>query len=259
MKLLPALVSTTLLLLPATQRAQTAGITNVQGAPFTATWKQTKVELRSWLSETRTLVATAQLARDKNGSTYEAMMSDGSVTSILIIDVPKNRKIEIHPKDSTYFYLPINAPEGKLRTLSMEECSRLLQDDQMNWTRSPDHPSDGLPRWHFTALGCRHEKDLNLCGVRDESTSNTGEEHKRDTWRSDLGLVISTVQKSEHFNPPVKDLQALTSIEVVTNLQREEPDPKLFEIPAGYAQIPTPPQYLQPLSDPREHPSSLSQ
>ncbi len=248
MRLLPALLSITLPFIPAIQRAQTA---NVQGAPFTAKWTWTQVESRSWPpTETRTIIATAQLARDKNGSTYEARMKDGSVIVISIVDVLKNRKIEVHPQDSTYFYLPINAPEGKLRTLSMEEVSKILQDEQAHWIESPDHPTVALRRWHFTPLGCRQEKDMNLCGVRDEMTSSTGEETLRDTWRSDLGLIMSTLQKSDHINPPVRDLQSLTHIMVVTDLRRVDPDPKLFEVPAGYAQIPAPEQDLLPLTSP---------
>jgi hypothetical protein len=243
MKLLPALACTTVLIvLNGTQSsAQLTSIANVSDAPFTATWTLTKVETKSGPTETRTIVATAQLARDKNGSTYEAVIKDGHPTGIWIVDVLKNLKIEIHPRDATYFYLPIRDPGGKLPTYSVEETFKMLQDGQKGFMNHPDHSSPNIPKWYFTALGCRQENGLNLCGVKDEVTSNTGEEQIRETWRSDLGLVMSMFQKDDHLAPTVRPLQAITYIQVVTDLRRVEPDTKLFEIPAGYTLVPTPP------------------
>jgi len=214
------------------------------------------VETKSGPTETTTLIATMQLARDKNGSTYEAWVKDGHTTVIWISDVLKNRKIEIHPQDSTYFYIPILPPGRKLPIYSMEETFKMLQAEQESNIKSPDHSSAILPRWHFTSLGCRLENGLNLCGVRDEITSNT-ELQTRETWRSDLGLIMLTTQKADHFAHPINDIQALTHIHTVTNLRRIEPDAKLFVIPEGYAQVPTP-EYLQPHASPKLEPSSTS-
>jgi hypothetical protein len=244
MRLLPALTSTTLLLIlnPATQgTAQPATIANVSGAPFTATWTWTEVETKSGPTEIRTIVATEQLARDRNGSTYEALIKDGHPIAISITDVVNNRKIEIRPQDSAYHYIPIPDPARKLTTYSVGEMFKMLQDEQEGISSHPDHPSAVVPRWHFTALGCRQENGFNLCGVRDETTSNAGEEQIRETWRSDLGLTMSFSQKVDHLARPVNDIQAITYIEVVTDLRREEPDARLFEIP-GYRLVPTPPQ-----------------
>jgi hypothetical protein len=154
--------------------------------------------------------------------------------------VLKNRKIEILPQDSVYHYIPIIGPAGKLTTHSVEEMFKMLQGEQERIINHPDDPSPDLPRWHFTALGCRQENGFNLCGVRDETTSNTGEEQLRDIWRSDLGLIMS-VPESRPLAQPVNDIQAITYIEGVTDLRREEPAPQLFEIPAGYALVPSAP------------------
>jgi hypothetical protein len=178
------------------------------------------------------------MARDKNGSTYEAWIKDGHPTAIWIADVLKNRKIEVRPQDSTYRYIPILEPAGKLPTYSVEETFKMLQHQQEGFINHPDHPAPNLPRWHFTALGCRQENGFNLCGVRDETTSNTGENQIRDTWRSDLGLTMSITEKADHLVPTVSGIEAITRIEVVTDLRRVEPDPKLFEIPAGYTLAP---------------------
>jgi hypothetical protein len=245
MRLLPVLTSTTLLLIlnaGMQSAAQLVAIGNVSGAPFTATWTWTEVETKSGPTETRTIVATAQLARDKNGSTYEALIKDGHTTAIWIVDVLKNRKIEIRPQDSAYHYIPILGPAGKLTTYSVEEWFKILQSDQEGIITHPDHPSPVFPRSHFTALGCRQENGFNLCGVRDEATSNLGEEQIREIWRSDLGLIMSTSQKSDHLARPVNDIQAIAYIQGVTDLRCVEPAPQLFEIPAGYALVPTPPQ-----------------
>jgi hypothetical protein len=242
MRLLPVLTSTTLLLIlnaGMQSAAQLVQIGNVSGAPFTATWTWAKVETKSGQAETRTILATAQLARDKNGSTYEAVSEDGHTTSIWIVDVLKNRKIEILPRDSTYRYIPVLDPAGKLMTHSVEEMFKMLQGEQEGLIRHPDHPSPGIPRWHFTALGCRQENESNLCGVRDETTSNT-EEQIRETWKSDLGLIMSVSQKG-HLARLVNDIQAIAYFGGVTDLRRIEPDPQLFEIPAGYALVPSPP------------------
>ena len=121
--------------------AQLAQIENVSGAPFTATWTWAKVETKSGQAETRTILATAQLARDKNGSTYAAVSEDGHTTSIWIVDVLKNRKIEILPRDSTYHYIPIPNPGGKLPTYSMEWMFKMLQAEQQYLIEHPDSPS----------------------------------------------------------------------------------------------------------------------
>jgi len=115
----------------------------------------------------------------------------------------------------------------------------MLQDQQEGFIKHPDHPGPDIPRWHFTALGCRQESGFNLCGVRDDTTSNTGEEQIWETWRSDLGLIMSMSQKADHLARTVNDIQAVTFIEGVTHLRRVEPDPQLFEIPAGYTPAPS--------------------
>ena len=242
MRLLPVLTSTTLLLIlnaGMQSAAQLAQIENVSGAPFTATWTWAKVETKSGQAETRTILATAQLARDKNGSTYEAVSKDGH-TTIWIVDVLKNRIIEIHPRDSVYHYIPILDPAGKLRTYSVEGMFKILQVEQQFLNEHPGSPGPDLPRWHLTALGCRQENGFNLCGVRNEPTSSTGETAIFETWKSDLGLIISLTEKC-HLARPVNDVQAVTFLNVLTDLRREEPDPQLFEIPAGYALVPSPP------------------
>jgi hypothetical protein len=239
MRLLPVLTSTTLLLIlnaGMQSAAQLAQIENVSGAPFTATWTWAKVETKSGQAETRTILGTAQLARDKNGSTYEVVSENGHTTSIWIVDVLKNRKIEILPRDSTYHYIPI----GKLPTYSMEWMFKMLQAEQQYLIDHPDSPGPDLPRWHLTALGCRQENGFNLCGVRNEPTSSTGETAIFETWKSDLGLIMSLTQKC-HLARPVNDVQAVTFLNVLTDLRREEPDPQLFEIPAGYTLVPSPP------------------
>ena len=214
--------------------AQLVAIGNVVGAPFTATWTWTQVETKSGLTETTTILATAQLARDRNGSTYEAVIKSGHPTAIWIVDVLKNLKIEIRPLDFTYRYIPISDPAVKLRTHSVEEIFKVLQNQQEGIIEHPDHPSTYLPRWHFTALGCRQENRFNLCGVRDESSSNTGEEHIRETWWSDLGMIMTSIQKADHLAGTVNDLRFITDRQDVTNLRRVDPDSQLFEIPAGY-------------------------
>lgn len=245
MRLLPVLTSTTLLLILSSamqSKAQLVAIGNVSGAPFTATWTWTKVETKSGPTVSRTVVAVTQLARDKNGNTYESVIEDGHPTAIWITDVLNNRKIEIRPKDSAYQYIPILDPVGKLPTYSVGEMFKMLQDEQEGISSNPDHPSAVFPRWHFTALGCRQENGFNLCGVKDETTSKTGEEQIRETWRSDLGLIMSMSQKTDHLARPVNDIQAIAFINVVTDLRRVEPDARLFEIPAGYTLVPTSPQ-----------------
>jgi hypothetical protein len=133
MKLLYFLISITCLFVLGTgerSSAQIVAVANIVDAPFTATWTWTHIETKSDGTETKTVAATAHLVRDRNGSTYEAELKDGHPIAIWIVDVLKNRKVEIHPLDFTYRYLQIPEPAGKLRTHTMAEffnacrCSR---------------------------------------------------------------------------------------------------------------------------------------
>jgi hypothetical protein len=53
-----------------------------------------------------------------------AVSKDGHPTVTWIVDVLKNRKIEIRPRDSVYRYILILDPAGKLTTSSVERRSK---------------------------------------------------------------------------------------------------------------------------------------
>jgi len=237
MRLLHVLISITSSLVVGTARqsaAQTVAIANVIEAPFTATWSWTRIETRTDGTQTSTVVATAQLARDSYGSTYEADFMNGHLTAIWIVDVSKNRRITINSQNSTYRYLPISEPAGKLRTHSVGEIFKELQGLLEGFNEHPDRPAASGASWHFTSLGCHAEKGFNLCGLRDEVSSDTQEHHVRDTWWSDLGLMISSLEQTDHLTGSEKGLRSVTYKQEVAALQRADPSSELFDIPTGF-------------------------
>jgi hypothetical protein len=71
---------------------------------------------------------------------------------------------------------------------------------------------------------------MTLFGFRTEKTYDDGRERVKEYWESDLGIVVS----SKAVGPQEGEEHSY----VVTNIRREEPDPRLFQIPKEYISDP---------------------
>jgi hypothetical protein len=73
-------------------------------------------------------------------------------------------------------------------------------------------------------LGSKQENGMTLFGERAEFTLENGEKRTTEKWESDLGFDMSRIT----------DWHGRTRVWTVTDVERVEPDPTLFEIPKEY-------------------------
>jgi hypothetical protein len=190
----------------------------VTDAPFTATWHETFRDHGKPTSQ-----EALRLARASNGSTYVAMLSpDGTASWIYIDDVPNNRMITLNPPNRTY---SLSTPqEGKFHTMSVQQVTELLQKEQDLNAHGAERP----PLLRVTSLGVRQESGMTLYGQKEEW--NHADKEIRESWiSSDLCVKVSLkstrLESKQEFAGTISDVR------------REEPDPKLFRVPEGYSPI----------------------
>ncbi len=186
-------------------------------APFTATWSTT--------DNGKTIMKTGIMARASNGSVYLSFASAGRTYRIEIQDVPNNRSVTLYPSPPRYTYHLSLFPGGHFRPTSVQKNGEMLAELQESYLERPNRAKpDGQAV--ETSLGVKRQDGMTLFGHRSEFTSNTGDKRTEELWNSDLGIVVSlkTVWPSE----------GRESETTVTDIRRQEPDPKLFQIPEEY-------------------------
>jgi hypothetical protein len=187
-------------------------------APFTATWQETVHDHGKFISQT-----TVRMARASNGSIYSAMLlPDGTASWIQIDDVPNNRMITLNVVNHAY---SLSTPQGgKFHTLSVQQMTQILQSFQDAHAQGVEHPPD----LRVTSLGVKQESGMTLYGRKFEW--NTASKEIQEDWiSSDLSVKASLklIQPSNEYD----------IVGAISDIQREEPDPKLFKIPEGYNPI----------------------
>jgi len=191
-------------------------IANVIDAPFTATFERTTPGQPK---------RTCQIARASNGSVYFGCAgSNGKITSVDINDVPNNRQIAFFPPapgnfNHTYRLYP--PQEGKFKILSAQEVREQLRSGK-GFCCCEEEPEN--------ALGQKLSDGLTLFGFRTVKTYADGSKRVTEYWESDLGVVVS----SKALGPQPGEEHSY----VVRDVLREEPDPRLFEIPKEYISDP---------------------
>lgn len=180
------------------------------GAPFVAvrTLQQTTGDL---------FTGTGLVARSSNGSTYVELTTNGN-TIILIQDIPHKRSIELIPKFHQYTIDP--APDLK--------AAVLLPYDPENYTNRlsslPQKYTDDLGGV-TTQIGQRKIQGLDVFGKTYAAPDGRLQE---DWYCPKLDINLDEKMQANGNGP---DFEI-----TFTQVQVEEPDPKLFEIPAGYTQ-----------------------
>lgn len=205
-----------------TKQASAQFYGHVTGAPLTATW--------SYPSnfKGKTTQSTSQIARETDGSTYQAYYSsEGKIQRIEIDDVPNSCTISnaVVPSGVQHSIFLAVPPGGKFRTSTVEEMGQELRRAQRMSNEQPYH-SKPIGQFRNISLGERSADGMTLFGFRAEFTSNEGEKRLTESWRSDLGLDVS--------GKTVWPAQNKEESAALTNLRRGEPDPRLFGIPKEY-------------------------
>jgi hypothetical protein len=194
-----------------------AQIMHIANAPFTATVKYT--------TDGGLTYSTEQLARASNGSTYIASKAkDGHPVWIHIEDVPNNRIIELSAQPPSYTYRFVEAPKGGFWIDSIDSYRERLQRFQDSWVQNPDRDEPPGGRVHRIIFGTKQENGMTLFGETAEFTLENGEKRTEEKWESDLGLTVSRIT----------DWHGETRVRTVTDVERVEPNPILFEIPKEY-------------------------
>ena len=187
----------------------------VTSVPFTATWHETVRNHGKVTSQT-----TVQMARSSDGSIYSAILSPaGTPSQIEIDDVPNNRMISVNADSHTF---RLSTPSGgKFHTLSVQQLTELLQKQQDANAQGVDRPPV-----RYVSLGVKQDSGMTLYGQKVEW--NVADRDIQESWiSSDLGVKASW-----------KEIRPSSEFDVVgalSEIRREEPDPKLFRVPKGYA------------------------
>jgi hypothetical protein len=219
MKLISKITRAALLLSIASMASAVAQIfpAGIIDAPFTATWSTT--------NNGKTITKTGIMARASNGSVYLSFAAAGRTYRIEIQDVPNNRSITLYSSPPNYMYHLSPFPGGHFRPTSVQKNGEMLAELQESYLQRPNRAKpDGQSV--ETSLGVKQQDGMTLFGHRSEFTSNTGNKRTEELWNSDLGIVLSlkTIWSSEGNE----------SETTVTDIRRQEPDPKLFQIPEEY-------------------------
>jgi hypothetical protein len=214
-----------LLLVPAYCASSAQIIRQLANEPFTATRTQTT----TFPDKVSTTVGL--IARRSDGSTYTEMRSPNGQTAqataghIIIIDVTKHRTIELYP--TPHLYKLTEDPNLKATVWPPEYATMALRDPQPAGTK---READNV---EYTSLGTRDLQGITLIGTSTLMSSNYPDEKFRgyssEKWRSPV-LDIDVESRTHQLNPEIIGVTTFTGIHV------GEPDPNLFEIPAGYTE-----------------------
>jgi hypothetical protein len=186
---------------------------HVKGIPFTARWQHTVLSHGKVVSRW-----DAVIARASNGSTYMAILGpEGTPTRIEIDDVPNNRMVTTS-SDHTYV---VSTPQGGSFQLysAQEFTSGLLAIHGRDVWRDSS--------FHLSPLGVKQEDGMTLSGQKIEFLTQV-----TDVWFS-TDLCVRAIETQSH---PFEE-SAYEYTAVLTEVRREEPEPKLFMVPDGYQQI----------------------
>ncbi len=199
----------------------------IPNAPFTATL-DTEATKYTADGASMTFVNERHIARDTQGRIYEERW----------LLVPKNGNVK-----STMNWIQIADP--KQRTLyncspQIHVCEMLVYDPASDLAAaSPRKGSsrilpDGKGNVAWEDLGDRNIAGIETVGSRETTTMNVGTmgndqplTSMREYWHSDqLGINLLSIRTSPMFGR-----QTFTIVEI----SAAEPDPQVFELPAGYA------------------------
>lgn len=224
----------------------------VTGAPYSATVTTTSTQtLSDGTKITRKI--EAQLARDSQGRTRREENSDAvgpwstneKAHMVLIRDPVSQAAYNLQPDEKTAVKLPMAGAiaaakivaDGGPTSIGIAFDERRVTPDQVR-TFTVDGgrinvvtgPNEG---GQVEDLGTQVIEGVNVKGKRETRTIPAGKigndrpiQIVSETWYSDeLQMVI----QSKHSDPRVGE-----SNYTLTNISRNEPDPSLFQIPAGY-------------------------
>ena len=194
-------------------------LTQVLDAPFEAVQVITHHAGRE-AKETR-----GRMARNAEGSTYvELAEEDGSVTRILILDVPRRREIVLDVRCRCYRVRP--APELAARSVTAGWMLEQLEQAAEQKDASRHEVVNGSDRM-VTSLGTRRVSGLETIGTREvRRDAGADAEREMESWFSvDLGLAVLMTERSA---------RGMETEVLLTEIMRSEPDSSLFQIPEGY-------------------------
>jgi len=226
MKLKSLLAIAGLLLGASGLHAQNMNIPQIRNAPFVAVNTITTTDSKG------THPAVGKVARNSAGSTYvEIWRTDANqLTEILILDVPGKRSIKLEVEKK--WYAVDEDPTLTARDLPPGSTAQQIDQPQnMNSTHTEDN---GLTR-DILPLGKKEIEGIMTLGSMETA-------HK-----SGLGPDARDYTTENWFSPELQIMllhvthDSLKGSEMVSSLshvQRVEPDPALFQIPADYQRDP---------------------
>jgi hypothetical protein len=209
------------------------GLMSTTGAPYTAIRKTTRVQ-RLANGTTITHVNTVKEARDSSGRTYRetrpeiAQGSEGEAGNFVFVNVhdPVNR-INItwnsNSKEATVIHMPEPGLVKRVETRPAAE----------NLAPMPMVRSDQI-KPQIDELGTKTINGVEAKGTRTTRVIPAGREGNdqpltvtHESWVSpELNLVVMGIND---------DPRTGTSTVELTDIERAEPDPALFQVPEGYA------------------------
>lgn len=195
----------------------------VTGAPYSADISNSLVQT---LADGNTIqrITTGKVARDAQGRIYvqenvkEGPLTSAPTTLIFITDPVADYAYTLHPENNTATKRPFKAPSGQ-RPLGPPGMGRRPNHDDTNVVESD--------------LGTQSVGGVNAQGKSITRTIQAGAignamplVSKTENWYSpDLQVVV----KSVHTDPRIGE-----STYTLTNIQRGDPNPALFQVPQGY-------------------------
>lgn len=206
-----------------------AQVSSIRGLPLEAT--KVKTEFR----EGEPFSRTSRIARSSNGSVYEETRDSrtGEIVMVHVIDPAGQRAISLDVKHKFYFIQPFtlssipNAP-------SPEDLQKYI--DSLKTLR-PTHTSENGYETESTPLRFRTQDGFLEVGRRTElETLPPSSGLKERVWEDWTIPALAVTAENIGFGANGKPELTVK----LTNIQTTEPDPRLFEIPAGYIPRPAP-------------------
>jgi hypothetical protein len=186
-------------------------------APFTAT--RTSISTRS----DGVIADTGLIARRSDGSTYTELRNPNGKDArelagyIIILDISKHRTIELYPAYKKYRLS--EDPNLKAYVRPTEYVALAMSTPQPAGTKRQQGD------WEYTSLGERQTQGVIAIGSLKTRTDG----YTIEDWYSPA-LDLKLESKNHQVNPEIVTVTTFTGIHL------GEPDPNLFEIPAGYTE-----------------------
>lgn len=205
-------------------QAQWVQIPQVSDAPFQAVSTVTITDSKG------THKVAGKVARNKVGSSYVEIwnVNTNQLSDILIVDVPGKRAIHLGVVKK--FYSVDETPMLAAHALAPGSASDKISHSLANL---PSHREAGGVTEDIQSLGTKDIEGVLTLGVL-QTKKKSGTETVVSTverWSSP-DLEIALVTKT---HDPAKGTD---QVKTLSGLQRTEPDPALFAIPAGYIRDP---------------------